>query len=139
MRHALLLVSALLLMACAKAASSHPVIIAHTEAFNAKDVTAMGRVEHPDIEWFSVSGSEISTEVSGRDNLAEMMAGYFKGSPSVTATLRDWSINGDYISVTETAAWTTKDGAEKSQSSLSVYQLEDGLIRRVWYYPAQND
>jgi len=126
-------------MACTKAASPHPVILAHTEAFNAKDVPAMERVEHPDIEWFSVNGSDISTEVAGRDNLAEMMTGYFESSPSVTATLRDWSLNGDYISVIETAAWTTKDGKEKSQSSLSVYQLEDGLIRRVWYYPAHSD
>jgi len=48
----------------------------------------------------------------------------------------DWNVNVPYVSVTETANWTATDGTKKSQSSMTVYELEDNLIRRVWYYPA---
>ena len=33
------------------------------------------------------------------------------------------------------AEWQA-EGKDKRQSSLCVYELQDGLVRRVWYYPA---
>jgi hypothetical protein len=136
MRSALILFIAALVAACQPAAAPHPVIVSHVSAFNAGDVAAMGRLEHPDIEWFSVENASLSIEVSGRDELASMMTDYMLANPTVTGTLRDWSINGDFISVTETASWMTDTGEKQSQSALSVYQMEGDLIRRVWYYPA---
>jgi len=136
MRLALTLLSAVIIAACQPAAAPHPVIVSHVSAFNAGDVAAMGRLEHPDIEWINVENSALSIEVSGRAELASMMTDYMLANPTVTGTLRDWSINGDYVSVTETATWTNTAGAQQSQSALSVYQIEDNLIRRVWYYPA---
>lgn len=138
------LCAALALTACIEANAPisqvpETIISEHVRAFNAGDVAAMSKMQHPDIEWLSVTGSEISTEVAGRDALAKNMTTYFKSPTKVTGTLRDWSVNGNYVSVTETASWTAKDGTRKSQSSLTVYQLEDNLIRRVWYYPAVSD
>ena len=108
----------------------------HVRAFNAGDVAGMAKMQHPDIEWLSVSGTTVSLEVSGRDELSKNMKEYFKSPTKVTGTLRNWSVNAPFVSVTETASWTTKDGTAKSQSSLTVYELEDNLIRRVWYYPS---
>ena len=135
----LLLATALLLSACSQGESlqqAHPLIQAHVDAFNAQDAQAMAEVEHPDIEWFSVNDSEMSIEVSGRENLTNFMESYFKSPVKTTGSLRDWSVNGDYVAVTETAKWKTSSGENKSQSSLTVYHIEDNLIRRVWYYPA---
>ena len=135
----LFLAIALLLSACSQsetAQQGHPLILAHVTAFNAQDAQAMAKVEHPDIEWYSVKDAEISVEVSGRDNLTKYMEGYFKSPTKTTGSLRDWSINGDYVAVTETAKWQTASGEDKSQSSLTVYHIEEDLIRRVWYYPA---
>jgi len=112
------------------------VISEHVRAFNAGDVEAMSKQQHPNIEWLSVNGANISVQVSGRDALARNMTKYFNSPTKVTNTLRNWSINTPYVSVTETASWTAKDGTPKSQRSLTVYQMEDNLIRRVWYYPA---
>ncbi len=112
------------------------IVAEHARAFNLGNVAAMSKVQHPDIEWLSVTGSQISVKVSGRDALAENMTDYFKSPTKVTGTLRDWSVNGNYVAVTETASWKAKDGTAKSQSSLTVYQLKGNLIRRVWYYPA---
>lgn len=112
------------------------IITEHIRAFNVGDVAAMAKMQHPDIEWLSVSGAKISLQVSGRDALAKNMTEYFKSPTRVTGNLRDWSVNAPFISVTEVANWTAKDGTKKSQSSLTVYELQDNLIRRVWYYPA---
>lgn len=133
--------AAIILTACVQpieqnSAVPKSIISEHVRAFNAGDVLAMSKMHHPDIQWLSVKGNSISVEVSGREALANNMAEYFKSPTKVTGTLRDWSVNDPYVSVTETASWTAKDGTAKSQSSMTVYQLEDNLIRRVWYYPA---
>lgn len=95
----------------------------------------MGRVEHADIEWPRIIDSTVVVDVVGREELAPIMTDYRAASPSVTGTLRHWSVNGDYVSVTETASWVTEDGQKKAQSALTVYQIEGNLIRHVWYYP----
>ncbi|GLQ22711.1 hypothetical protein GCM10007853_05850 [Algimonas ampicilliniresistens] len=131
-----LIVAASLFSACQQAAEPHPVIVAHVDAFNARDFDAMSSVEHPEIEWIRVLESDVRVDISGRDTLAKILRDYTASTPDVAGALRDWSINGDYVSVTETATWTATDGSRKAQSTLTVYQLEDGLIRRVWYYPS---
>lgn len=124
------------LAACAPADTPHPLIESHVAAFNAGDLEAMSALQHPDIEWFGIEGSEMRLEISGREALGTMLADYRASNPTVVGTTRDWSVNGDFVSVVETASWTTGDGASRSQSATSVYELEDGLIRRVWYYPS---
>ena len=109
-------------------------------AFNAQDVERMLSVAHEDIEWFyvktdGVNGSSIHQETSGKPALREAMNDYFASCPSCRSTVEIGNVHGDYLSAVETAYWTG-DGTERSQSSLVVYQFEDGKIRRVWYYPA---
>ena len=138
------LVSLCLLAACVQAiepeaAVARTIISEHVRAFNAGDVKAMAKMQHSDIQWLSVKGNAVSVEVNGRDELTKNMTEYFKSPTKVTGTLRDWNVNVPYVSVTETASWTAKDGTQKSQSSMTVYELEDNLIRRVWYYPAVDD
>ncbi|MEM9600500.1 MAG: nuclear transport factor 2 family protein [Pseudomonadota bacterium] len=128
-----------LITACTPVTQAHPVIEAHAQAFNAGDIDAMSSYQHPDIEWFNVSEATLFIEVKGRDALTDMMREYIASSPGTVGSLRDWSINGDFVAVTETAHWTDSEGNAKDQSALTVYQLEDDLIRRVWYYPAKRD
>ena len=112
------------------------IIMAHTDAFNKGDVVGMTKMQHPNIEWLNVNGSAVTVEVAGRAALAKNMESYFRSPTRVQSTLSNWNLNGDYISVTETARWKAADGQAKSQDALTVYQIEDNLIRRVWYYPA---
>jgi hypothetical protein len=112
------------------------IVSAHVDAFNQGDVAGMSKMQHPDIEWFNISGSTMSLQASGRAALAKNMQDYFNSTTRVTGTLTNWSLNGDYVSVTETVRWKGPDGKANAQSALTVYQLEDNLIRRVWYYPS---
>ena len=114
----------------------HPLITAYSQAYNDKDIAAMTAFMHPDIEWLSVTGNKIVVEVSGKEALSTSMQEWFENPDLPKGKLRDWSLNGNYVAVTETAFWTTKEGEDKSQSALTVYELEDALIRRVYYYPS---
>ncbi|MDP1556601.1 MAG: nuclear transport factor 2 family protein [Hyphomonas sp.] len=110
--------------------------MAFTHAYNTEDADAMGSMMHSEFEWFSVSGADIETVISGRDALVADMREYFEGDLKVTSTLSGWSRNGPYVGVTETAAWTAADGTLQKQSSLAVYEITpENLIRRVWYFP----
>jgi hypothetical protein len=61
---------------------------------------------------------------------------YFAAVPSARSTIEGRMPAGRFVSVLERAHWTV-GGEPRSQSSLSVYEVEDGLIRRIWYYPVQ--
>jgi hypothetical protein len=137
-RYIIVGLTALYLTACAQPAvpETHPIISAYSQAYNDKDIETMSNLMHPDIEWVAVEGIEIDVHVSGKDTLTEAMQGWFENPDLPKGSLRDWSDNGDYVAVTETASWTDDTGTEKSQSALTVYELEDRLIRRVYYYPA---
>ena len=129
------------LSACTKPDSSHahPIVAAYSESWNEKDVQKMAALMHPEIQWLSVKDNTITVEVSGKSALVAEMQEWFNSPDLPSGSLRDWSINGNYVAVTETAAWTDKAGVAKSQSSLTVYELEEQLIRRVYYYPSVNN
>jgi len=44
------------------------------------------------------------------------------------------SVLGPWVSVRERARWSTSTGM-RSQASMSVYEVREGVLRRVWYYP----
>lgn len=142
----LLAASVIMLAGCANPIDKNPsdqvelipkiVISAHMEAFNKGDIAQMSKMQHQNIEWLNVENSVLKTEVSGRAALAKNMETYFQSPSRVKGTLTNWNLNGDFISVTETANWTNVEGEAMSQSALTVYQMEDNLIRRVWYFPA---
>lgn len=117
------------------AQKGHPIIQAYSQAYNDKDIGTMEALMHPNIEWVSISGNEIEVHVSGKATLSKEMQEWFKNPKLPKGSLRDWSLNGDYVGVTETAHWVSESGEEKSQSALTVYELKDNLVRRVYYYP----
>jgi len=109
----------------------------YTAAYNAKDAEAMGRLMHDDIQWLTVKDDQISITVQGKSDMVTGLTGYFKGPMTITSTLSGWGINSIYVSVVETASWTSKSGEKRAQSSNALYQIENGLIHRVWYFPEQ--
>ncbi len=137
----IILLSFMVLAACQPAKTDHfkanPLISDYAAAFNARNLGAMEALMHPNIQWLSINGAEISIVTDGKQALVDELTGYFASKPTSASALANWTQSGKYIGVTETSSWHGKDGQTKSQSSLSIYELEDGLIRRVWYYPEQ--
>jgi hypothetical protein len=90
---------------------------------------------HADVEWLFVAGAEIAVETRGKDALRTSMTSYFASCPTCRSTAEVYRQVGPYVSALEHAEWQA-DGKAKRQSSLCVYELQDRLVRRVWYYPA---
>lgn len=117
--------------------TARAIVESYTQAYNDSDAEAMGEYMHDDIQWITIEGDRSSITSQGKGKLIEDMAGFFKGPIKITSRLHGWNENGAFVSVIETATWTTTSGIQKSQSANAIYQLENGLIRRVWYFPAQ--
>jgi hypothetical protein len=137
------------LMACATPASSRPavadaqapeqVVRDHLSAFNRQDVPALAARVHPDLAWYNVAGDDLEAEVRGRDAFEAAMRGYFAQLPSVRSEVEGLARSGAYVSFRERVRWTSSSGEPRTQTSLAVYEVREGLIRRVWYFPAQQD
>ncbi len=112
------------------------VVRAYVDAFNRHDVEDLLSRASPAVEWVNVRGSVASVEVRGRETLRDYMATYFEAQPAVRSELEDAVATGDFVAVRERVFWTTPDGEERSQAALAVYRVREGLVQRVWYYPA---
>lgn len=112
------------------------VVERYVAAYNDHDVDAMLALAHPEIQWLSIVGDELRLEAEGRDALGKALRGYFESLPSSRSTIEAMMPSGRRVSVRERAEWETPSGP-RSQSALSVYEIADGLIRRVWYFPAE--
>ena len=111
------------------------VVRGHLDAFNRHDAEDLLSWVSPAVEWVNVRGSVTSVEVRGREMLRDYMATYFEAQPTVRSEVEDAVVTGEFVAVRERASWTARDGEERSQASLAVYHVRDGLIQRVWYYP----
>jgi hypothetical protein len=104
-------------------------------AYNAHDVPAMMAFCADDIRWLSVTGDKMNIETESAKLLAEAMQRYFKLFPSSQSEQRSLAVSGPFVSTVEEARWETKNGMRK-QCSIGVYELANGKIKNVWYFPA---
>lgn len=113
------------------------VLNALIEAFNDHAPKKMTKQVDQAVELYYVDEKGKSERaVSSASELEKEMVGYFRAIPDVSSTIEDPTVVGRFISVRERAEWT-RQGKKFSQSSLAVYEILNGKIRRVWYYPAQ--
>jgi hypothetical protein len=100
------------------------------DAFNLHDPLAMAELVTTDFELYYVDDKGVaSLGTRGRVQLVDEMLGYFKSRPEVRSEIVG-AIDGPvFVSFREQIV-----GGE---SSLAVYEVRDGLIRRAWYFPAE--
>ncbi len=102
-------------------------------AFNEQNVDKMLSMTTKDVKWFTVSGAAISTETADSDELRAFMTGYFKSCPTCRSKVTKVNAAGSRVTMTETATWTSEKGPQ-SNDSFAVYEFENNLIARVYYY-----
>lgn len=105
-------------------------------AFNRQDSDAMSRLVTDDVQWLSIDGDAISVETDGRTALLSAMNSYFESCPTCRSRLAALIASRDRVSAIETASWQGKNGPQ-TQSGASVYEFSEGLIKRVYYFPAE--
>lgn len=127
---------AFVLASSACAQSPDEVVERYMAAYNDHDVDAMLELVDPDIQWLNIDGDRISVETEGAEALAEAMRGYFEAVPSTRSSIESMMVSGNRVSVRERAHWTSS-GQSRSRAALSVYEIADGRIARVWYFSAE--
>lgn len=105
-------------------------------AFNNHNPDQMREYWHADVTWIEVSGDGASVITSSADQLYNELVVYFETFPSVRSSLENVSVNGDFVSAVERPVWE-EDGERKSQASFVVYEIDDGKVKRFWYFPPQ--
>jgi ketosteroid isomerase-like protein len=106
------------------------------EAFNRQDAQGMSELVTNDVQWLNIDGERTSPDASSRQELIEGMTAYFKSCPSCRSRLSEIMTSSDRLAAIEVAEWE-KAGVKHSQSSISVYEFQGNLIRRVYYFPAE--
>lgn len=114
--------------------SAAAVVRAYIEAYNAHDVEKVLTFLAPDFVWLSITADSVAVEARGVDAIRAQLVDYFRSIPTARSTLEDVTALGPWVSARERAHWVSASGP-RSQASLSVYEVRDGLLRRVWYYP----
>jgi hypothetical protein len=108
------------------------------EASNRHDVAAMLAATEPGFRWMQVSGERIEVEVVGHEQLKSWLEGYFRSTPDARSQVTAVILDGAYASAVESVAFSDEEGRAQAQTATSVYEFSPaGLIRNVWYFPAQ--
>ncbi len=140
MRILVMLLIGMFLWACAEQdpqlKPNGQLVVDYMDAYNAQDLEEMAEMLHADFQWLNIDEDDLSEIAGGRDQLLEELKGYFASGDLTKGRLSDVSVNGQFVSALETVYYMS-DGEEKSQASISVYEIESGKLRRVWYFPAQ--
>jgi len=116
--------------------SSVTILRTYVEAYNRHDVDKLMTMVADDFTYLSVAGDSMQCDIRGSAPLREWLTGYFRSLPTVRSVIEDVFPCGAYLAMRESAIWQSKKG-ERSQVSIGVYEIQNGRIRRAWYFPAQ--
>ena len=116
-------------------AAAERVVRDFVDAYNRHDVSAMLALTDTAVTWLSIIGDSVRVETRGAAALRRSMEGYFRSVPTARSTIEALRVVGPWVTVEERAHWTAAAGP-RSQAAVAVYEVRDGRIRRVWYYPA---
>lgn len=115
------------------------VLRAYLDAYNRHEPEVVAALLSPKVKWYSLDADKLLTDGDGREALRTWLAGYFKSLSDARSDFLTIEQTGAFLSVRERASWTAKDGARLSQQAHAVYEIRDGLIERVWYFPSVRD
>lgn len=109
------------------------------ESFNEHDAKKMAKLLSDDCEVYYVDENGKALLASNTASALEKeMVAYFKNLPDVKSTVVQSLATSRFVSIQEKVEWQVQTRTF-SQSSLGVFEIADGKIRRVWYYPAEKD
>ena len=117
----------------------------YVEAFNARNIEKMLSMVTDDVHWMSIIKVKTAVETSSKQALGAVLKDYFVQVPSVKSQWIKANTFGNWAFGVEQVSWQSsqstsgqKEVQTITQCSLSVYQFEGQLIKRVWYFPSES-
>lgn len=104
-------------------------------AYNAHDIDDMLIRMTDDVKWLGVADHQLVVETSDKDALRMAMIAHFAAKPQARSKIRSSLALGDTVALVEQAFYMS-NGQNLSQCAMSLYQLQQGLIASITYYPA---
>jgi hypothetical protein len=111
--------------------SAVDVVQRQVEAYNDHDLDAFVASYSDIVEIFRMPSAEPS--ISGKSQLAEFYAAQRFGIPGLKAEILDRIVSGNKVVDLERVHGLRADPVEM----IAVYEIVDGLIRRVWFFPRE--
>lgn len=108
----------------------------YLDAFNRHDPAAVAAMLSPTVKWFSVDSDKLNLEGDGREAVRLWLTQYFQSQPDVRSEFLSLEQTGILVAVREEVTWTDASRARHRQQSHGVFQIRQGLITHVWYFPA---
>lgn len=130
--------AALSLAACASApapATSSPeaaLVQRQLDAYNAHDLDAFLATYAADIDIFDISDAS-TPQMSGIPAMRQVYGGMFATMPNLRCDLGNRIADGAFVIDHEICAMGAP--GDPPERAIAIYQVEDGLIRRVWFAP----
>lgn len=108
----------------------------YLDAFNRHDPEAVTALLATNVKWFSVESEKLAPEAESRDAVRTWLTSYFKAQPDVRAEYLSLEQTGIIVAVRERVTWTAPNKKIVQQQSHALFEIRQGLIHRVWYFPA---
>ena len=140
----IVILAATLLSACGGSAVTRPnasptaqaVVTAYLAAFNRHDADAAAAWLAPDLQWLAIDGGQSKLEASGREAMRLWLQAYFQSTPDVRSEIDSLARGAQRVAVYECVSWRGSEGAQR-RCAHGLYEVQGGLIQRVWYWPAE--
>ncbi len=112
------------------------VVAGFVRSYNQRDFEDFAAALGEDARWYSVDGGTVSVDGEGREAITAWTRDYLtKSCASCRSELLATARAGRFVTTVERARWARADGACVSQTSAALYEVADGRIVAVWYYP----
>ncbi len=110
--------------------SAEEIVQEQVEAYDARDLDAFIATYSPDVQLWRHPSGELIAE--GHEAMRETYGAMFSESPELSIHIEQRTVIGDFVIDLELVAGMR--GGEPVRA-VAIYQVEDGLIRNVWFLP----
>jgi imidazolonepropionase-like amidohydrolase len=108
------------------------VVQRQVDAYNARDIDAFAAFYAEDVEIFRLPTGE--STLQGRVALHKKYKGFFEKTPELNCQIMKRTVTGNYVVDHE---FVTGIAERPRLRAVAIYQVENGLIRRVWFLPKE--
>jgi imidazolonepropionase-like amidohydrolase len=115
------------------APSAAEIVQRQVDAYNARDIDSFANFYSPDAELFRFP--EASVFARGRDEIRRSYGEFFVENPELHCTILSRTASGDFIIDRELITGLT--GEHALIRGCAIYEVRDGVIRRVWFLPPE--